>query len=913
MATSRAEIPQFDGSGDFTIWKKRMLANITVQGLKDLLAEKEVVTMTEQQILEETPAARKKCLDDEAELLERDDKALNLIIMYVGDRVLRKLDKCKTAAQAWETLDRLYMEKTLPNRVHAELQVYSYRMVESLSIDQNVDGFLKLIADLSNLSIDIPDEVQAILLLNALPARFDYLKETLKYGRNSIKSEEVISSAKSKEREYSDSAGHKTIGEGHYVRGRTEFRGTSNAGKFNKYRSRSKSKDGKRVCWICGKEGHFKKQCYKWLEKNKEKSHSQDNGESALARDDAKDLVGLVACEVNLMRGNNEKEEWILDTGCSFHMTPRRDMFIDFKEASSGKVKMANSTHSEVKGIGSVRFLNPDGTTFVLHDVRYMPEIGRNLISLGTLENKGCEFKGSQGVLKVVKGCIVIIKASRQDNDTLYVLQGSAKSSEANNAETSQKNNQEDDTQLWHSRLGHVRQKNLDVLVKKGCIEKGKVSELKFCEDCVIGKTHKASFGPAQHVTKEKLDYIHSDLWGSPNVPPSLGRCQYFISFTDDWSRKVWLYFLKTKDEAFDKFVEWKKMVETQSERKVKKLRTDNGLEFCNIKFDQFCKSEGVVRHKTCTYTPQQNGIAERLNRTLMNKIRSMLSESGLEQKFWAEAASTAVYLTNRTPSSAIEFDIPEERWTSAVPSLESLRRFGCIAYVHSSDGKLNPRTKKGIFTGYPEGVKGFRVWLLEESKVTISRNVVFREDVVYKDLKSETNSGNPLTEQVSTDTFVSVDIADYQLVRDRPKRQAKLPVKLEDYQLEEDFEDIAGYAYLIIEDGGKPEPGCYEEALSDPDSELWVDASDEEIASLMKNKTWILVDRRKDKKAIGCKWVFKRKAGIAGVEAPRFKARLVAKGYSQKEGNDYQEIFSPVVKHVFIRFLLSAVTHFDM
>lgn len=153
---------------------------------------------------------------------------------------------------------------------------------------------------------------------------------------------------------------------------------------------------------------------------------------------------------------------------------------------------------------------------------------------------------------------------------------------------------------------------------------------MEFCEDCVIGKTHKVSFGTAQHITEDKLDYVHSDLWGSPNVPLSLSKSQYFMSFTDNWSRKVWIYFLRTKDEAFEAFIIWKKMVETQSERKVKKFRTDNGLEFCNSKFDEFCKKEGIVRHRTCTYTPQQNGIAERLNRTIMNKVRSMLSESGL-------------------------------------------------------------------------------------------------------------------------------------------------------------------------------------------------------------------------------------------------------------------------------------------
>lgn len=310
----------------------------------------------------------------------------------------------------------------------------------------------------------------------------------------------------------------------------------------------------------------------------------------------------------------------------------------------------------------------------------------------------------------------------------------------------------EDQTRLWHSRLGHIGQKGIDVLAKKGCFGDSIVSDIQFCEDCVKGKTHKVSFGPAQHVTRDKLDYIHSNLWSSPNVPDSLSKSQYFISFTDDYSRKVWVSFLKFKDEAFKCFVEWKRMVENQSERKVKKLRTDNGLEFCNNQFNQFCKEEGVVRHKTCAYTPQQNGVAERLNRTIMNKVRSMLSESGLGQRFWAEAVATAVYLINRSPSSAVDFAIPEELWTSAMPSLMDLKRYGCVAYVHSSDGKLNPRAKKGIFTGYPEGVKGFKVWLLEEQKVVISRSVVFREELVYKDIVSS-SSGGSLSELVSLDT----------------------------------------------------------------------------------------------------------------------------------------------------------------
>ncbi|CAA7042915.1 unnamed protein product [Microthlaspi erraticum] len=309
-------------------------------------------------------------------------------------------------------------------------------MQESKSIDQNVDDFTKLIVDLGNLSIEIPEEVQAILLLNALPSRYDQLKETLKYSREGIKMEEIASAAKSKESEFRDMPSSRSNnGEGHYVRGREETRSFKPGKGKQQHKSRSKSRDGKRVCWICGKEGHFKKQCYKWLERNKGRGVSQE-GEASLARDDAKDLVGLVAQEVNVMQGTQTSDEWIMDTGCSFHMTPRRDVFLEMKELNTGRVNMANNTQARVKGIGSVRFENPDGTTFVLHEVRFMPEIGRNLISMGTLEEKGCEFKGAGGVLKVIKGCTVIMRGHRNGNDTLYFLKGKARSSDACNAST---------------------------------------------------------------------------------------------------------------------------------------------------------------------------------------------------------------------------------------------------------------------------------------------------------------------------------------------------------------------------------------------------------------------------------------------------------------------------------------------
>jgi len=464
-----------------------------------------------------------------------------------------------------------------------------------------------------------------------------------------------------------------------------------------------------------------------------------------------------------------------------------------------------------------------------------------------------------------------------------------------------------------------------------------------------MGNAKKVSFNVGKHNSEEILSYVHADLWGSQNVTPSMSGNKYFLSIIDDKSRKVWLYFLRSKDETFDKFCEWKELVENQTDKRVKCLRTDNGLEFCNIKFDSYCKKYGIERHRTCTYTPQQNGVAERMNRTVMEKVRCLLNESGLEEEFWAEAATTAVYIINRSPSAAIDHNVPEELWLNRKPGYKHLRRFGAVAYVHVDQGKLKPRAIKGIFIGYPSGTKGYKVWLLEEQKCVISRNVIFQEEVVYKDLNDKetvvkkedirTQTDNHLviskTKEVSdqggvthieeceesdendeqepetvneTDPTVESEgsLANYQLARDRVRRQINPPTRFTE-------ESGVAFALVVVESLSLEEPESYQEATQDKEWLKWKNATHEEMDSLIKNGTWDLVDKPTNRKIIGCRWLFKLKSGIPGVEPVRFKARLGAKGYTQREGVDYQEIFAPVVKHTSIRVLMSVVVDQDM
>ena len=143
------------------------------------------------------------------------------------------------------------------------------------------------------------------------------------------------------------------------------------------------------------------------------------------------------------------------------------------------------------------------------------------------------------------------------------------------------------------------------------------------------------------------------------------------LTFVDDFSRKVWVYILKSKDETSAHFRQWKAMVETQIERKVKYLRSDNGTEFHSGEFEKYCRDAGIIQHYTTVGTPQQNGVAERMNRTLLERTRFMLSHAGLPQSLWAEAVTTACYLVNRSPSTAIDCKTPEEVWSGKPPQYD--------------------------------------------------------------------------------------------------------------------------------------------------------------------------------------------------------------------------------------------------
>lgn len=260
------------------------------------------------------------------------------------------------------------------------------------------------------------------------------------------------------------------------------------------------------------------------------------------------------------------------------------------------------------------------------------------------------------------------------------------------------------------------------------------------CESCIIGKSHRAIMprkASAQRVTR-CLQLVHSDVCGPMRDPSIVDGTRYLVTFVDHYSRYVTVYPITTKDEVFDRFKEYKAWAERLTGQKIVTLRTDGGGEYTSRAFNAYLREEGIQRQITPPHTPEHNGVAERLNLIIFGAVRSMLHRARLPPSFWAEAARTAVYVRNRCPTRAVKGMTPYEAWTGNKPSIDHLRVFGCLAYVHIDEaakrtGKVEGRGYPCVFLGYSSEAKAWRLYNPKanhnKTRWFNSRDVTFLED----------------------------------------------------------------------------------------------------------------------------------------------------------------------------------------
>ncbi|KAL5740369.1 hypothetical protein ACOSQ2_029549 [Xanthoceras sorbifolium] len=863
----KIKIEKFDGA-DFGFWKMQ---------IEDYLYQKKLY----QPLLGKKPDDMK---EEDWNLLDR--QALGVIRLTLSRNVAFNIVKEKTTAGLITALSNMYEKPPASNKVHLMRRLFNLRMAEGASVAQHLNEHNTITTQLSSVEIEFDEEVRALILLSSLPDSWNATVTVVSSssGNNKLKFDDVrdlVLSEEIRRRESGEASSSSAL--------HTESRGRTS--ERSSYRSRSKSRRGKSrsgkkdfSCYNCGKKGHFKRDC---------RAPKKDTGtqKSANVTEEAGDAM--------ILSVNSPIESWILDSGASFHATPCREIMENYVSGNFGKVHLADDETLKIVGKGDIRLKLPNGSTWKLQGVRHIPGLKRNLISIGQLDGEGycttfsgCEWKITKGALVVARGkkCGTLYVTSNLEN-IVAVADSDGKSN------------------LWHQRLGHMSEKGMKTLLSKGKLPDLKAVDVGLCEDCIFGKQKKVSFAKIGKIPKaEKLELVHTDVWG-PSPVSSLSGSLYYVTFIDDSTRKVWVYFLKKKSEVFDTFRKWKAMVENETGLKIKRLRSDNGGEYRDSRFREFCANSGIKMEKTVPMTPQQNGVAERMNRTLNERARSMRLHAGLPKMLWAEAVNTAAYLINRGPSVPLDGGIPEEVWSGKEVNISHLRVFGCISYVHidsAERSKLDAKSNKCVFVGYGGDEFGYRFWDYENRKIVRSRDVIFNENLMYKDRSiAELSSSTTEAETKEFAEFEEISGSDVQIspetVQEEPsapelRRSSRVPKPIQRYS--------PSLHYLLLTDSGEPE--CYDEAMQVEDSVKWESAMRDEMDSLMSNQTWELAELPPGKKALHNKWVFRIKEEHNGNK--RYKARMVVKGFQQKEGIDYNEIFSPVVKLTTIRLVLKIV-----
>ena len=350
-----------------------------------------------------------------------------------------------------------------------------------------------------------------------------------------------------------------------------------------------------------------------------------------------------------------------------------RTDFLIFDETFRQSVKLGHNSRMMVMGKGNVKF-HVNGLTQVITEVYFIPELRNNLLSIGQLQEKKLAILIQDDMCKIYHPRRGLIIQTEMSANRMFVVLASVISPTCLQATS------EDNTQLWHCRYGHLNFKGLRTLLHRNMVRGLPMlkASSKVCDDCMVGKQHREAM-PKKSLWRasKKLQLVHADICG-PISPESNSDKRYVITFIDDYNRKTWAYFLSEKSEALAMFKKYKLFVEKEIGDVICCLRTDRGGEFTSLEFNNFCSMNGVNRQLTTAYTPQQNGVAERKNRTIMNMVRSMLSGKEVPTEFWPEAVNWSVYVLNRSPTLAVKDVTPEEAWSGIKPCVDHFRVFGC-------------------------------------------------------------------------------------------------------------------------------------------------------------------------------------------------------------------------------------------
>jgi len=426
---------------------------------------------------------------------------------------------------------------------------------------------------------------------------------------------------------------------------------------------------------------------------------------------------------------SSSNPNWYLDSGATNHMTHDAQKFHSgTRYAASDQVVVGNGDTLPITHSGNLSF-SSSPFVFLLSDVLHVPSLCKNLLSVAQFTRDFnvsiTSFPWGYQIHDLQRGVVLFQGLCKNGLYPIFpTLSSSSKQAFSSSLASSS---------LWHRRLGHPSNKVLRTLVSRSLL--GSFSRLSNspCSHCALAKSIKLPFSSHDHCSTKPFALIHSDVWMSPVI--SVSGYRYYVLFTDDYTRYSWIFPMRLKSEVFGHFSTFAMHVKTQFSLSIKQFQSDGGKGYENLRFQQFCATNGIVHRFYCPHTPQQNGLTKRKHCHIADMGRTLLHTAHMPHNLWVEAFCTAVSLINRLPTPILQGTSPYKLLFGVSPDYTFLRVFGCICYPYLGDyvtNKLQPRSLQCVFVGYNDRNHGYRCFHPPTGRLYVSRHVIFHGDQLY-------------------------------------------------------------------------------------------------------------------------------------------------------------------------------------
>lgn len=914
---------------------------------------------------------------------EDDQSASGFITSRVEFSQQSLIPENATAKQTWDILCAHHEKGGPQARMLAFTELLAMRYNEGDDMKSHLNSMRELNNRLATLKAKIEDEFLTTILLHSLNPSWSTIVQNLSNSESptfqsaSLALNEEALRRKTESKRDSQRQATALYAGNNQRSGNHHNRGSSHHPRGN----------GSQYCNYCGRTNHTEEICYfkrdgkpprAGYNNNNNKAHvtSPSSSPTTNTNGHMHDMAYTASTHVDgaahVTPGTDHAEgTWVLDTGAAQHYCCKREWFVTFTPMKNNNVTVGGGGLLPIEGRGEVIIPTPSGGSYKW-SAAYVPALGTNLISVGYAGETGhrLEFTGDKGEYLTIHSKDdprqPVLKGKRTSNYLYELVDDSSIAVEqvACIAHGVSMASTHSTLELWHRRLAHLNhQAVIDLFQKNMSADAASVTDglsgastklPAHCEACVLGKHTKSDIPTSVHDRATRPLYrVHMDLCG-PMTPARDGSL-YLMLVVDDYTRYTWMAALHNKSQAFEAFKRYVAMAEAEHSTRVSCLRSDNGGEFLSTEFNAWLAQKGIQRELITPHSPWQNGVVERMNRTVVEGSRTLLSDAKLPLSLWVLACYATVYCRNRSPSSTLSNSTPYEQWHHVKPNHLHLRRFGCLAYKHIRKQERSKFAAKSVphtFVGYALDSSAYLLW--DGTNIIKSRDVHFVEHLLgceAKQVKAEEEpqyiaeeDGGDNDEDTSVASVpilaptipasVLSDMAQPQepvgssspvLVSPPLSKKAERQMQTLKRQLADRNQPgpadvapstISHIAYIvhgsahITADIGNDNP-TYKEAINSAQAPDWKRAMDSEIESLKEAGTFTACKLPLGFKAIGGKWVLKIKRGAKG-EVIKYKGRFVAQGFLQRYGVDYVDTYAPVARIPSIRIIIALAAHYD-